>query len=587
MRILDIRQHARLVAGVLALLVFPIAARAQAQTAATAFADLAVVQPAMECSALKFMGHKLSVIAGIPMQIQSAEVVNQSPAPYCDVKGYVSPSVGFEVRLPTTRWTQRYLQLGCGALCGVVKIGGYTNPLAIQQNPLYQRGELAVAATDTGHSPGSAVDGTWAAADPQLRIDYAYRGVHVTALAAKAIMQVYYGQKPKYSYFVGCSEGGREAAMESQRYPEDFNGISSGSPAINFLTQITFYHAWNARANTDANGHIILTADKVPILHAAAVAACDTQDGLKDGIISEPDSCHFDPMVTQCRPDQDPATCLTPAQVRAAQLIYQGARDEKGQQLVIRGSLPGSELQWNECVTIPAGSAETVGTSLSTFAIKYMACPQNQPLEYTLADFRFDESTFRQLAEMHKIYDAIDPDLSGLEAAGNKLILWHTLGDGSIPAVNTVVYYNEIQKLMGAERTRKFALLYLFPGGSHCNAGITPIVCDLLSALMGWVEKGVAPNRLMSHYFAPNTVSPGGPADMSKVVRTRPVFPYPQVARYKGNGSIDDAANFEAGTRLTPEEPIHWIGASTFFKPRYQQWCGWSGMSFTCGPERK
>jgi feruloyl esterase len=504
MRIVNAVQHVGLVAGVLSLFAFTSAARAQTQTAAPAFAGLAVVQPAMDCRALKFMGHKLSVIAGVPMQIQSAEVVNEQPAPYCDVKGYVSPSVGFEIRLPTTRWTQRYLQLGCGALCGVVKIGGFTNPLAIQQNTQYQRGELALAATDDGHNPGSLFDGTWAAADSQLRIDFAYRGVHVTSVAAKGIMQAYYGQKPKFCYFVGCSEGGREAGMESQRYPEDFNGILSGSPAINFLTQNTFYHAWNARANSDANGHLIITPDKLPILHAAALAACDAQDGLKDGLISEPESCHFDPVVTQCQAGQDPATCLTPAQVHAAQLIYQGARDEKGQQLVIRGPLPGSELQWDEYVTIPPGGSETVSTYLSTFVSQYMACPQNQPIEYTLADFRFDETTFRGLAAMHAIYDALDPDLSNFAAAGDKIIFWHSLGDGSISAVNTVAYYNAVQKQMGADRTRQFALLYLFPGGNHCNAGIAPIVCDLLSALMGWAEEGVVPSRLLSYFFQPS-----------------------------------------------------------------------------------
>lgn len=411
------------VAALLSFLVFPDAARAQAKPATTAFPELGTVRPIMDCAALKSMGQQLSVIAGIAMQIQSAEVINEEPAPYCHVIGYVSPSVGFELRLPTTRWAQRYLQTGCGALCGVAKIGGFTNPLVTQENPLYQRGELALAATDTGHNPGSSFDGTWAASDPQLRIDFAYRGVHVTSIAAKAVMQAYYGVRPKYSYFVGCSEGGREAAMESQRYPEDFNGILSGSPAINFLTQNTFYHAWNARANSDGKGHLVITPDNLPVLHAAALAACDAQDGLKDGLISEPDSCHFDPIVTECRQGQDPKTCLTPAQVHAAQLIYQGARDAKGQQLVMRGPLPGSELQWNEYVTLAPGGSETVSTYLSTFVSKYMACPQNQPVAYTLADFHFDEAQFRALAEMHRIYDAIDPDLSPFGAAGGKIIL--------------------------------------------------------------------------------------------------------------------------------------------------------------------
>jgi feruloyl esterase len=521
------------------------------------------------------------------MQIQSAEVVDEQPAPYCDVKGYVSPSVGFELRLPTTRWTQRFLQLGCGALCGVVQIRPpIGTAIVLQQNTLFQRGELALAATDTGHCTGNFFDGTWAAADPQLRIDFAYRGVHVTAVAATALMQAYYGQKPRYSYFSGCSEGGREAAMESQRYPEDFNGILAGCPSINILTQITLYHAWNSRSNSDANGHLILTADKLPILHAAALAACDAQDGLKDGLISEPESCHFDPVVTQCQAGQDPATCLTPAQVHAAQLIYQGAHDEKGQPLVVTGPLPGSELQWNEYVTMAPGAAETVSTLLATFASKYLAFPENRPLEYTLADFRFDGSTFRGLAAMHAIYDALDPDLSHFAAAGDKIIFWHGWADGSIPPVNTIAYYNAVQKQMGADRTKQFALLYLFPGGYHCNR-VAPIVCDLLSAIMGWVEEGVVPNRLLSWYFAPGTVQLGAPADISKAVRTRPVYPYPQAARYSGKGSIDDARNFEAGMPRTTEPPINWIGATTFFKPDYEQWCGWSGLSFTCGPGRK
>jgi feruloyl esterase len=392
-------------------------------------------------------------------------------------------------------------------------------------------------------------------------------------------MQAYYGQKPKWSYFVGCSEGGHEAAMESQRYPEDFNGILCGCPAMNFLTLGTIPSTWGGRVDTDANGHRILTPDKLPILHAAALAACDAQDGLKDGLISEPDSCHFDPAVTECRAVQDPKTCLTPSQVQAARLMYQGASDAKGRHLVISGPPPGSELGW--FVKIPPESFD-----FGMIRFLFFAFPQNPPLDSAPADFPLDASTLNKMYAMHTIYDATDPDLSKFAMAGHKIIFWDSLAD-PLPPLNEIAYYKEVLKLMGVNRTRQFALMYLFPGGGHCNAGITPIVCDLFSAVMGWVEKGVVPNRLTSYYFAPNTVKAGGPADMSKVVRTRPVFPYPQVARYKGNGSIDDAANFEAGMRLTPEDPITWVGTSSFFKPDYEQWCGWTGMSFTCGPERK
>jgi hypothetical protein len=153
--------------------------------------------------------------------------------------------------------------------------------------------------------------------------------------------------------------------------------------------------------------------------------------------------------------------------------------------------------------------------------------------------------------------------------------------------VDSIAYYNAVRKQMGADRTSRFASLYLFPGGYHCNSGAAPIVCDLLSAVMGWVEKDAAPDRLLSYYFAQGTAQRGA-LDLSKAFRTRPVYPYPRVARYSGQGSIDDAANFAPAMPLTAEPPVHWIGSPSFFTPRYEQWCGWSGgLSFTCGPARK
>jgi hypothetical protein len=562
-----------------------------AQDASPAYADLSVVRPVMNCSELKWMGEKLSVVAGIPMQVQSAAVVEDAPAPYCDVKGYVSPMVGFEVRLPTTRWTQRFLQLGCGALCGTLAIQVPNTEMV--GNVQIQRGELALAATDTGHPTGNGMDGTWAAADPQLRIDFAYRGVHVAAVAAKALIRTYYDQGPKYSYFMGLSEGGREAAMESQRYPEDFNGIASGAPAINFLTQNTFYHAWNVLSNSDASGHLILTPDKLPILHAAALAACDAQDGLKDGLISDPWNCHFDPAVVQCHPGDDAAKCLTPAQVHAAQLIYQGAQESNGRPLVVSGPLPGSELQWGEYVTAAPDISRTESANLSTFSIKYLAFPQTRPVNYTIADFHFDEATFRELTAMHALYDAVDPDLSKFDAAGDKIIFWTGQADGSIPPPNLIAYYNALEHFMGKDKVQKFARLYLLPGGFHGDGNPAPIVCDLLTALIGWVERGAAPNRLTSYYLPPvvdhkGMYGPYGDAlDLSTSIRTRPVYPYPQVAHYKGSGSIDDAANFDAAMPTLPQPEVKWIGLSTFFKPSHELWCGWDGMTFTCTSQHK
>ena len=566
---------------------------AHAQEAGPAYADLSVVQPVMDCADLASMGLKLSVMAGVSMQVQSAAVVQEAPAPYCDVKGYVSPMVDYEVRLPTTKWTQRFLQIGCGAFCGTLAVQVPTT--AMVGNVQIQRGEMVLASTDDGHPTGVGTDGAWAANDPQLRVDFAYRGVHVTAIAAKALMRAYYGQGPKYSYFVGISEGGREAAVESQRFPEDFNGISAGSPAVNMLTQITFYHSWNVRSNSDENGQLILTPDKLPILHAAALAACDAQDGLKDDLISEPWSCHFDPAVTQCKAGDDPSKCLTPAQVRAAQLIYQGARDTSGNPLVISGPLPGSELQWvgGGWVSSNPDSSRTISAQLSTYADKFLAFPQNRPLTYTVADAHYDEATFKELAPMHALYDALDPDLSKFDGAGDKIIFWTGLADSSIPPPNLIAYYNALQNYMGKDRVLKFARLYLFPGGYHGNGNPGPVVCDVLTALIGWVEKDVPPNRLISYYlpFVSQKGGKYGPygdaLDISKAVRSRPVYPYPQVAHYKGSGSIDDAANFDAGMPLLKQPEVKWIGLSTFFAPPHELWCDWVGMTFQCGAHEK
>ncbi len=565
----------------------------RAQDAGPAYAELPVVRPAMNCSDLTLMGHRLSVMAGVAMQVQSAAIVQDAPAPYCDVKGYVSPMVGYEVRLPTTNWTQRFLQVGCGAFCGTLAIQVPTT--AMVGNVQIERGELVLASTDDGHPTGIGTDGTWAASDPQMRIDFAYRGVHVTALAAKALMSMYYGQGPKFSYFVGISEGGREAAMESQRFPEDFNGIAAGSPSVNMLTQITFYHSWNVRSNTDENGQLILTPDKLPILHAAALAACDAQDGLKDGLISEPWNCHFDPAVVQCKPGEDPSQCLTPAQVRAAQLIYQGARDSHGQRLVISGPLPGSELQWTGggWVSAVPDSSRTISAQLSTFATSFLAFPQNRPLTYSLADAHFDEATFRELAPMHALYDALDPDLSKFDKAGDKIIFWTGLADSSIPPPNLIAYYNALQHFMGKDRVQSFARLYLFPGGYHGNGNPAPVVCDMFTALVAWVEKGAGPDRLISYYLPFVTQKGGkyGPygsaLDLSKSLRSRPVYPYPQVAHYKGSGSIDDAANFDAGMPIMKQPDMNWIGLSTFFQPPHELWCGSNGMTFSCGTQKK
>ena len=435
-------------------------------------------------------------------------------------------------------------------------------------------GNSLSTSTDMGHSGG--MDGKFGESDYQLRIDFAYRGVHVTTLAAKALIEKYYGQKPKYSYFAGCSDGGREALMEAQRYPTDFNGITAGAPAMNFTTQNTFYHGWNTRVNTDADGKPILTADKLPILHQAILAKCDALDGLKDGLISDPLSCAFDPAVTECKAGQDPSTCLTPAQVQAAKEIYAGAHDNEGGKLVLSGPLPGSELAWAGVYIPRSGGDRVMSSMISTGTLKYLAYEQNPPADYTLADLKFTKASFEATTKLHFLYDATDPDLTAFASGGGKLILWHGLADPHISPLNTIAYYTAMEQIMGKSSVDKFARLYLFPGGHHCGGGEGPFDVDLLSAIMAWVERDNAPFALIASHQPESSMSgpppgvpmggrsmtgamggtpgpppngAGGPTtamqrtgpppdidapNTAKPDRTRPVFPYPLTAKYVG-----------------------------------------------------
>ncbi len=583
----------------------------------TGLADLKVVLPETQCSDLVNAQITMPADAAVHI-VEAVEVRDTELAPYCKVTGYVSPEVRFEVRLPIKTWTQRFVQTGCGGLCGNLNIHlGNDSGCAPAQN-----GELVLASTDMGHSGG--MDAAWADGHPERVIDFAYRGVHVTTLAAKAITTAYYGQKPKYSYFAGCSDGGREALMEAQRYPGDFDGITAGAPAMNFITQNTFYHGWNALVNRDSNGKTILTAAQLPVLHAAVMQACDALDGLKDGLISDPTACHFDPVVIQCKAGQDPSQCLSPAQVEVVRKIYRGAHDAEGHQLVISGPQFGSELAW-EGVYIPRAENQPVmsgGISLGTF--RYLTSWQSQP-SLALADLHFDEAEFKKITTLHALFDATDPDLSRFAALGHKLIMWHGWADPHISPLNSIAYYQAMQRTLGEQKVKDFARLYLFPGGYHCGGGEGPFNMDLLTPIMQWVESGMAPDKIVaSHTKAPAgfrgppagdrppnaqngppPMAPGGPPSGMRpgppgpmgapgllpptpgaVDRTRPIFPYPGQARYTGTGSIDSETSFVLGKGVElPANRLQWMGSS-FYTPGYEMWCTVTTSGVQCSTQK-
>jgi feruloyl esterase len=240
-------------------------------------------------------------VSGDKVHISSA--TEQAGAhPYCSVRGFVEPAINFEVRLPTTGWTQRYLQTGCGGLCGMLSIRAEHD---MDCTPVTD-GSIVLASSDMGHG-GAMGDGSWGS-DPQKRIDFAHRGMHVTTLVAKALIKAYYGHPQRYAYFSGCSDGGREALIEAQRYPQDFDGIAAGAPALNFTVQNSFYHAWMAKSNMDTAGHAIINTVDLPVLHRVVLAQCDALDGLKDGQVTYPRQCHPNPAAALCTGVYAPGT---------------------------------------------------------------------------------------------------------------------------------------------------------------------------------------------------------------------------------------------------------------------------------------
>jgi len=492
-----------------------------------------------------------SQIDDFPTRITTANVVaasGQAPE-YCDVLGYIQPQIHFELKLPTTTWQGRYLQLGCGGFCGSV------NPTTFPACDQQLGGDFALAATDDGHTGGNAFDGLWAGDDEQLRIDFDYRAVHGLAVVSKAIISAFYGQAPVRAYFSGCSDGGREGLMEAQRYPDDFNGIIAGAPANFWAFLPTEATDWVVRANLDPSGHLIIDAAHAAVLHAAVLAACDDLDGLHDNQIDDPRACQFDPGTIECPGGGAGANCLSDAQVSAARTIYDFPHTPSGERLYPGpGEERGSELGWTLPIPwlSPPPGAPMLAFSAADNYLRYMALPVGQS-GLNAENFAFTRQEFERVAREGLKGTAIDPDLSRFRAHGGKLILYHGWADPLIPPRGTVDYYAVLQRTMGGPTaTREFARLFMFPAMFHCGGGgPTPNTSDVLLDLVKWVEQDQAPDELI-----------GVQTDAAgHVVRTRPAFAYPLVARYTGSGSSDDAANFEAAPPThTYADAIDWAG---------------------------
>jgi len=405
-------------------------------------------------------------------------------AGYCEVTGYVAPSVGFGIRLPAKGgWNGRFIYRGCGGFCGGVWVERCADAV--------ERGYACIA-SDMGHK-STALDAKWAYHDRQAEIDFAFRATHVTAVAGKAITRRYYDAAPNYAYYQGCSTGGRQGMVAAQSFPEDFDGIIAGAPVIN-ETGAGIQLGWNVLANLDAAGKPILHPDQLPLIHNAAIAHCDNDDGREDGIIDNPQQCGFDPATLTCgRTDQ--AACLTPAQVEVVNKIYQGPVDDTGESLHLGGLMRGSELNWAAYI----GTEETppLYESFMSDLFRYMAYSEDPGPSWQLGSLEFSQD-LSAFGVMERLYTGTNPDLRRFKRRGGKLLVYHGWRDQSVIPFFSLDYHAIATRAMGGKQsTDEFYRLFMIPGMNHCQGGPGPWEIDYLSAIEAWVEKGKAPEKLV------------------------------------------------------------------------------------------
>jgi Tannase and feruloyl esterase len=458
---------------------------------------------------------------------------------FCRVSGVLAPTpnshIAFEVWLPVAGWNGKYQGVGNGGFAGEINYSDLATALSAG---------YATASTDTGHQAGGA-DARWALGHPEKVIDYGHRAIHETAVAAKALVRSFYGEPARYSYFSSCSNGGRQALMEAQRYPADYDGIIAGAPAADFSRTAALFVS-NLRATTTPEGFI--PPSTYAAVEQAVNAVCDAQDGVADGVVSRPDACAFDPAALSCKA-AGTASCLTPAQVDTMKTLYAGLRDGTGRQLH-PGFVPGAESGpggWGLWLT---GAAPSQSLEFAFGTQFFQNLVYGDPA-YGVA--RIDP--VRDLAAAQErvgpILDATDPDLSAFNTRGGKLILYHGWNDAALPPAATIDYYHRVVESLGQSRVDGFVRLYMIPGLQHCFGGPGtgrfgglpeggPRPADpehsMSASLERWVEEGAAPRAI--------TASRLVPGDPGRVAFTRPLCPYPQVARYKGTGDSSQSSSF-------------------------------------------
>jgi feruloyl esterase len=461
---------------------------------------------------------ELRALSGFAYSIATAELIPATAEvpEYCRVTGLILPSIGFELHLPS-RWNQRFLMTGNGGWAGA--IGKNFSSRALRRG-------FAVAADDSGHDLRSEPGGSFAR-DRQKFYDYAFRSEHMTAEVSKGILSLYYIARPRRSYFQGCSTGGRQALILAQRFPLEFDGILSGAPVLNFTgTMVQF--ACIAQALDAAP----IPYAKLETLAARIYAGCDEKDGLKDGILDDPRRCNFSPSrdLPRCAEGQDANDCFTASQISALEKIYapvtsQGKQVFPAWPVGSEAAPPKGRSGWDAWIV--KDGAPSIARTFAEEFFRYAPIPADPA--WTLSRFNLDKDSAR-LDWIHRVIDATEPDLSPYRKRNGKLLMYYGWADQALNPLAAVDYYEQVQRILGP--TPDFFRLFMIPGMFHCGGGVGAGSTDFLPALVDWVEKGAAPERIV--------VS----SKRDGQFRSRPVCQYPKVARYKGAGSTTEEANF-------------------------------------------
>jgi feruloyl esterase len=419
---------------------------------------------------------------------KAANVYKDLPE-FCRVAATLKPSSDSDIKvefwLPTSNWNRKLQSVGNGGWAGVISYSAMAEAV---------KAGYASASTDTGHVGGS---GSFALDHPEKLTDFSWRSEHEMTVKAKAVVQAFYGSAPRLSYW---------------------NGIITGAPANR--TAISLWIAFAVLKDPAS----YIPASKYPVIHQAALAACDLRDGVKDGLIEDPTRCKFDPKVLLCKNGDGPS-CLTAPQVDAARKIYSAAVNPRTGQVLFPSLVPGSELNWG----IQAAGPDPSANIFDHF--KYVVF-KNPAWDWKTFDF--DKGIALAEQPDNAAMNATDPNLKPFFAHNGKLLIYHGWADSNVAPLNTIKYYKSVvDTLGGASKTSNSVRLFLEPGMGHCGGGEGPNVFDKVGSLEQWVEQGKAPEKIIASH------SSNGQVD-----RTRPLCPYPQVAKYKGTGSIDEAANF-------------------------------------------